>query len=242
MSRVLCSPPSFGRGRNVNYANAVQVSQPPITEQANYTITDNDRNGVSGLNDTQWRKLMNLLNGGASTSTEKLSGKSYVSSWILDTGASHHLTSKYDLLTSVREMSLVLVILADGRERVSVKEGSIVLGSHLVLKSVYFVEELTMDLISIGQLMDENKCVVQLANQFLVVQDRVSRMVIGAGKRESGTFHFCGIEFVGSVKTRDDKLYELWQHRMGHPSAQVVGSLKHVSVSVSSEISNKVCD
>jgi len=28
--------------------------------------------------------------------------------------------------------------------------------------------------------MDENRCVVQLADQFLVVQDRVSRMVIGA--------------------------------------------------------------
>lgn len=66
-------------------------------------------------------------------------------------------------------MPPVLVILADGRERVSKKEGSVVLGSHLILKSVYFVEELTTDLIAVGQLMDENKCVVQLADQFLVV-------------------------------------------------------------------------
>lgn len=71
---------TIGRGRNVNYANDVHVPPPPIAEQANYTITDADRDGVSCLNDTQWRLLMNLLNGGASTSTEKLSGTSFVSS------------------------------------------------------------------------------------------------------------------------------------------------------------------
>ena len=231
---------SAGRGRD--YANAVQAPLIPMQHQANYTITDADRNGVNGLNDTQWRTLMTILNGGASTSTEKLSGKSQVSSWILDTGASHHLTGNYSLLTSVRDMPPVLVVLADGRERVSMKEGTVVLGSHLVLKSVYFVEEFTADLIAVGQLMDENKCVVQLADQFLVIQDRISRMVIGAGKREFGTFQFCRTEFVAAVRTRDDKAYELWHHRMGHPSAQVVGSLKNVSVSVSSDVLNKACD
>jgi len=44
------------------------------------------------------------------------------------------------------------------------------------------------------------------------------------------------------VRTQDDKSYELWHHRMGHPCAQVVGSLKNVTVSIRSDILNKACD
>lgn len=83
---------------------------------------------------------------------------------------------------------------------------------------------------------------VQLVDQFLVIQDRASRMVIGAAKRDSGTFRFRRMELVTSVETKDDKSYKLWHHRMGHPSAKVVGSLKNVSVFVVSDISNKACD
>uniref|UniRef100_A0A1J3CZ11 Retrotransposon Copia-like N-terminal domain-containing protein n=1 Tax=Noccaea caerulescens TaxID=107243 RepID=A0A1J3CZ11_NOCCA len=65
-----------GRGRGVNCANAVQVPQIPPATQANYVLTDRDRDGVHGLNDAQWRALMNLLNtdNRTSTATEKLSG------------------------------------------------------------------------------------------------------------------------------------------------------------------------
>lgn len=56
----------------------------------------------------------------------------------MDTGALHHLTRNYDLLTDVRRMEPVLVIMADGRERISVTEGTVVLGSHLSLKYVFF--------------------------------------------------------------------------------------------------------
>jgi len=40
----------------------------------------------------------------------------YVNLWIMDTGASHHLTD-------VKDIQPVSVLLADGRQRLSVKEG-----------------------------------------------------------------------------------------------------------------------
>ncbi|XP_010468697.1 PREDICTED: uncharacterized protein LOC104748804 [Camelina sativa] len=221
--------PGKGRGstpspkpRSVSYANVVHV--PPVApeEHVNYVITEKDRDGVRGLSDVQWQNLVKLLNGrsngGASSSSEKLSGKCSVS-WILDTGASHHLTGNFDILESVRNMEPVLVILADGRQRIACQEGTVVIGPNLVLKSVFFVEHLQSDLISVGQLMDENHCVVQMADQFLVIQDRASRTMIGAGKRERGTFRFCRMEFVASVTTQEVQTYELWHHMMGHLSA-----------------------
>lgn len=70
-----------GRGRGLNYANAVHV--PNIVqnqEHAHYVLTDKDRDSVSGLNDTQWRALVNLLNTGKTPSIETLSGTSSFSS------------------------------------------------------------------------------------------------------------------------------------------------------------------
>lgn len=44
-------------------------------------------------------------------------------SWIMDAWAGHHLIGKLELLTDVRDMDPVLIVLADGNERVSVKKG-----------------------------------------------------------------------------------------------------------------------
>lgn len=235
------------RGRGQAYANCVNVPRTDgqSSAHANFVLTDKDRDGVSGLTKQQWKSIKSIHNGNIKTDKEvdKLSGKTSTSlTWILDTGASHHLTGRYDALIDVRKMALVLFIMADGREHVLVKQGSIRLGNNLVMKSVYYVEELKSDLISLGQLMDEKKCILQMADSFLVVQDRISRMVIGAGRRVGGTFHFRSMESVAAVTTKEEKLLELWHCRMGHASAKVVQLLPVVSSSVSVSDLNKACE
>lgn len=71
-----------GRGReSMSYANAAHVATPQHVEQANYVVTDKDRDGVTGLSDVQWRNIMNILNANAgknnNTTSENLTG-SYV--------------------------------------------------------------------------------------------------------------------------------------------------------------------
>ncbi|XP_010473846.1 PREDICTED: uncharacterized protein LOC104753269 [Camelina sativa] len=213
---------SMGRGRAMTFANAVQVATPTSSANANYVVTDNDHDKVE-VSDAQWRAIKNLLNAGKPNESEKLTSTCFLPFWILDTGASHHLTSRLDILTDVRDMAPVGVVLADDRERILVKEGS-------------------SELISLSQLMDENQCVVQLADHFLVVQDRALRTVTGVGKRLGGTFHFRSLEYAASVVIRDEKSFELWHNRMGHPVAKVVGLLPGVSLNNSSTFLNKACD
>lgn len=81
-----------------------------------------------------------------------------------------------------------------------------------------------------------------MADHFLIVQDRTTRMVTGMGKRMGGTFHFCSMETATPVGIKDEKSFELWYKRLGHPSAKVVGLLPDVSKSISSEVMNKACD
>lgn len=65
----------------------------------------------------------------------------------MNTGATHHLTGKYNIMPDVRQMAPILVVLDDGRQRVLKIEGKIRLGSYLVLKSVFYVEKFQSDLI-----------------------------------------------------------------------------------------------
>lgn len=183
--------------------------------------------------------MLHLLNASRSGATETLTGMSSKPSWMLDTGASHHMTSNLKYLSDLRDISPVLIIFADGRERISVKEGTVYLGSDLVLRSIFYVEEMQSDLIYITQLMDENRCVMQVALNFLVIQDLNKRMVIGVDKRERGNFYFRRMENVAAVHTSGETSFDLWHNCMGHPSAKVVGLLSGVVVS---EISNKSCD
>lgn len=88
----------------VSYVNVVHVSAPVNSEHVNYLTTDKDRDRVTGLSDDQWRGIMNLLNADKTNHTECLSGKNYFLSWILDTGASHHLIGRLEILSYVKEM------------------------------------------------------------------------------------------------------------------------------------------
>lgn len=47
---------------------------------------------------------------------------------------------KFSLLTNVREMEPVMMAPADGRQRVLVQEGTVALGSNLILKFVFMLK------------------------------------------------------------------------------------------------------
>ena len=236
-----------GRGRSaVAYANVAQINGQQHTQQANYVVTEKDRDGVTGLSDNQWKSIMNILNAnnakGPTNTAETLTGMTTKPSWIWDTGASHHLTGKLEILNELQDMEPVLIVLADGHETISVKEGKVRIGQGLVLNSVFYVEGMPSDLNYVGQLMDENGCVVQMADRFLIVQDRITRMAIGAAKRDQGAFCLRSMENAGAAITKDEESFTLWHKRMGHRAAKVVCSLSFVSSSVDSVYMNKACD
>lgn len=66
-------------------------------------------------------------------------------------------------------MDQILIIFADERQRISDKEGTFVLGSNPILKSVFYIDEFQLELIYVSQFMNENRCFVKLADQFLVI-------------------------------------------------------------------------
>ncbi|CAL9219005.1 unnamed protein product [Arabidopsis halleri] len=176
------SPSSTGstRGRGgaarVNVARAVEQTEVGV---ANAAITDSDRSTVIGLTDEQWLSVKRVMSAATVDASEQMSGNISSISWILDTGATHHLTCKKGILRNVRKSTPTQIMLADGRIVVSKTVGTVVLNSHLSLVEVFYIENFGFDLISVTHLMEENDCVMQLSVPFCVLQDRTTRMLIG---------------------------------------------------------------
>lgn len=115
---------------------------------------------------------MNILNNAKKGATEKLSGKCSSMQWIIDTGASHHMTRRLDCLSHVRDILERPAGLPNGKQTATTKEGTVMLSDELKLANVLYVPSLQCNLISVSQLVDESNCVVQFTNKFCAIQDR----------------------------------------------------------------------
>ncbi|KAL6311255.1 hypothetical protein AAG906_035766 [Vitis piasezkii] len=79
------------------------------------------------------------------TSYHRLTGKQ---TWIIDIGASHHMTGTYECLNGLRDIMPCLVGLPNGAETKALKEGTVTLGEKLKLRHVFFMPKLKCNLIS----------------------------------------------------------------------------------------------
>ena len=116
---------SGGRGRGgTARANAVQTSG---IDGGRSVVTDSNRIGINGLSDEQWTTLLTMLNSHKGGANERLTGKQNILPWIIDTGASHHMTDTYECLNDLRDIMPCPVGLPNGVETKALKEGIVTL-------------------------------------------------------------------------------------------------------------------
>ncbi|KAG7600532.1 Retrotransposon Copia-like N-terminal [Arabidopsis suecica] len=194
---------SSGRGRGQNTrANAAQiVTANSAAVGSSSEITDNDRQGLSGISDDQWKIVQRLINAGKASET--LSGKNNENFWILDTGATHHMTGQRELLEDIRDVAPVSVLLPAGADVIASQQGTVHLTPTLSIKNVYLINGFHTNLISLSQLVTDNFLVGQVTDKLMILQDRITRTVIGAGEREGeGLYRFRGIQTMTALQTR----------------------------------------
>ncbi|GKA02570.1 retrovirus-related pol polyprotein from transposon TNT 1-94 [Tanacetum coccineum] len=68
----------------------------------------------------------------------------------------------------------------------AINEGTVTLDDKITLKNVLYVPDLMCNLILVYQLLDDYDGVAQFTNKFYVMEDRTSRMLIGAGEQREG--------------------------------------------------------
>lgn len=201
--------PSRGRNGGVR-ANAT------LTNGETSVAPTNANNALTGLSTEQWQTLVDFLNSQKGNINDKMTGKHSV--WIVDTGASSHMTGNLKFLHGLREIAGCPIGLPDGKQVLATKEGTTILGGGLKIKNVLYVPKLNCNLISISQLIDEKNCIVHFTDTLCVMQDRTSKMLIGAGERRDGLYFFKGIRSEKAHKASGICQFNLWHQRMGHPS------------------------
>ncbi|KAL6312208.1 hypothetical protein AAG906_025550 [Vitis piasezkii] len=174
--------------RNKSFSTANQVFE-----------TDEGRPAVA-LSEAQLKQLFSLLNNQDENSNSKVNavtkpGLSKVASrnWIIDSGATDHITSSSKLLHKDKNCSLPPVLLPSGEKANIVMKGSLPLNSIYYLHDVLSVPTFKVDLISVSRLTRGLNCSVTFFPYWCILQDLATRRTIGLGKQRGGLYYLVAL-------------------------------------------------
>jgi len=106
------------------------------------------------------------------------------SKWILDFGASHHISSDSSSFTYV-SLSFFIHIMTVDDTLMPLAGVDSVITPHLSLLNVYLILKLRLNLASVGQFCNSNDYLVMFSSLFCYVQDLQSQKLIGTGRRDN---------------------------------------------------------
>ena len=148
-------------------------------------------------------------------------------SWVIDTGASLHVTSQKEFFTSYTSGDFgVLKMGNDGSVKV-VGKGDVGLvtnnGTKLTLRDVRHAPDIRLNLISAGKLDDEGFC-----NTFSEGQWKLTKgsLVVARGTKRSNLYLMQASTSSATVNvTENDSSTELWHRRLSHMSEKGLSCL-----------------
>lgn len=152
--------------------------------------------------------------------------------WIIDSGASDHMTNNTAWFVSLSHPHIKSVKVANGLSTPVLGAGSVSLTPSLPLSSILHVPTLSHNLLSISQITKNLNCLDIFSPTFCLFQDLQTKEQIGHGK-ESGGLHYLDSKLLdpqirSGYQVSTEKAYAevwLWHKRLGHPSFQYLQHL-----------------
>ena len=141
------------------------------------------------------------------------------SQWLLDSGASHHITNDLN--------NLSLHTPYDGTEELIIGDGTGLHISHIgsltisyvshsiTLNNVLFVPSMSRNVVSISQLCRDNNASIEFLSHSFVVKDLKTGASLFQGPGKSGVYE---LSTPPQVFTSTSPSSLDWHHRLGHPS------------------------
>src|ERR1044072_1910570 len=148
-------------------------------------------------------------------------------SWIVDSGASDHMTgdiSVFKKYTPCHNHSTVRI--ADGTLSKVIGKGSVCISEHITLDNVLYVPKLDCNLLSVSKLTNDLDCVTKFLPKLCEFQILGSGKMIGNAKECAGLYLLQVDDFWSKPKADScavvSSSYEnsvmLWHYRLGHPN------------------------
>nr|KYP45103.1 Retrovirus-related Pol polyprotein from transposon TNT 1-94 [Cajanus cajan] len=151
-----------------------------------------------------------------SNSTVCLSHSTSIGPWVLDSGASDHLTGNVSLFHSLSSPKTSHhITLVDGSKVQATGIGQISPTPSLPLKSVLLVPGCPFNLISISKLTRSLNCAITFTSDSFLIQDRSTGQTIGVGYESHGLYY---LQSSTSTICASVESPSLIHRRLGHPS------------------------
>jgi len=115
--------------------------------------------------------------------------KSGEDTWIIDSGASDHMTYERSYFTHLSSSHVSSVTNANGETFPVLGTCSIQITPSLTLHNVLYVPALSHHLISVPQINAQSKCSVTFFPMYVVFQDLLTKEIIGRGYLRGRLFH-----------------------------------------------------
>jgi transposase InsO family protein len=160
--------------------------------------------------------------------------------WIVDTGATDHMVYSLSSFTSITSAIHSYIHLPNGQKVLATHIGSVQISHTLTLTNVLCVPAFSFNLISITKLTDSMPCCVLFSSHFCFIQDLISWKRIGLAKRKHGLYILqvaapqpdslpnpC-TALLSVKSTVNVAEFNVWHHRLGHPSTSRLNLLSHV--------------
>ncbi|XP_061369921.1 uncharacterized protein LOC133312697 [Gastrolobium bilobum] len=184
-------PYGRGRGRGKPYDKRNYTISSPAPQTAAAIPTFSNPNFVLNLTPEILQQIANMVVSPStpSANTTTLSGKHIPNyTWLVDSGASQHMTGNLQLISNVESIPPTSIGLPDGDQLVSVQRGIFQLTSNIILQDVLYVPQLKCNLISVAQLLADTNCIISFTHTGCELQDPTTRIKIGLGRLQAGVY------------------------------------------------------
>ena len=182
---------------------------------------------MTSIEENQLLPIANVAYPGIISKASIFSTTSKNRTWIIDTGASDHMTRDFNQLKSVLPSPQSVISTANGSTSLITGEGSVILSNTLTLDTVLVVPSLEYNLLSVSQITSTLACTVTFWPSFCVFQDILTRKILGYGVRR-GKLYYLELTKNGGSKisqaiqaNSEDRARAtiwLWHCRLGHLS------------------------
>ena len=146
--------------------------------------------------------------------------------WIIDSGATDHMTNKASNLHNFQTLSKPShVSVANGKNAMVLGMGKVKLLSNNLESTALFVPTFPFQLLSIGKITRTLNCLIIFSPNSVVFQDSLTKKTIGEGFFLNGLYYLCKEPRlvkafqVDSISSKDQ---QIWHQRLAHPSETVL--------------------
>ena len=157
--------------------------------------------------------------------------------WIVDTGASNHMVSNLDLMSSSQALPLSAhnqVLLPNGNIAQISHKGTCTLDKDQTLQDVLHIPMFKYNLLSVSKLTKDLQCFATFYPDFFLFQDLYTGKVKGIGKVKDGLYilstksptsaisHTCFSTQSANVKS------SIWHQRLGHAPIPILNQINAI--------------